>query len=361
MEELYEAVQSSDLSKVQRLLRVFGTNVNILDKEGLTPLCYACISGNTDIAAKLLDAEAAVDLTGAQKWGPLQIAAFYGHDRIVSLLLDHGANKNAFGENPSPLRLACASPRGLEAAKLLIAAGADLKQFLTKAPLHEAAEQQHPGVLTALLEAGAYVNAKASELLDFKHDPLSIIASINDVVEGDTPLHCAARGAHPENVKLLLSYGADPDAVNRFGETPLLCSIQTGPSLEVASLLVGAGANVHIKDKDGHTPLRMRYRLHQVCFKYDFHGVYLDFPFRCFNLLLGARAREWECVPQCCPGLENVLFPVWLRAPDGLPELAKRLPKMKKELIQKCLRVLHGRLPEELRIQVVAAALALPD
>jgi len=43
-----------------------------------------------------------------------------------------------------------------------------------------------------------------------------------------TPLHEAARGGHGEVVKLLLVCGADPEALDRDGRTPLELAIAAG-------------------------------------------------------------------------------------------------------------------------------------
>ena len=73
----------------------------------------------------------------------------------------------------------------------------------------------------------------------------------------NTPLHSAASGYRPENVKLLVEQGVDLDAKNRIWErTPLeeaLVScrgIDTGRCAEVAEILVNAGAKVTPAVKD---------------------------------------------------------------------------------------------------------------
>ena len=52
-------------------------------------------------------------------------------------------------------------------------------------------------------------------------------------------------------VKYLIDVGAQIDAKNNFGQTPLHCSV----NVEVAKCLIKNGAMIETKDQDGETPL----------------------------------------------------------------------------------------------------------
>ncbi|MEO8597433.1 MAG: ankyrin repeat domain-containing protein [Candidatus Solibacter sp.] len=67
-----------------------------------------------------------------------------------------------------------------------------------------------------------------------------------------TPLHYAAANGSVEALKTILSAGAEVNAANDFGATPLMWGI-TEP--EKVRLLVGAGADVNAKSKMGRTAL----------------------------------------------------------------------------------------------------------
>ena len=64
----------------------------------------------------------------------------------------------------------------------------------------------------------------------------------------------ASLRGHADIGKALLAAGADVNAANNFGTTPLILACVYG-RLEAARALVAAGANVNAADQDGRTPL----------------------------------------------------------------------------------------------------------
>ncbi len=80
-----------------------GSDLNIIDEYGSTPLIIAITFGKTAAAKTLI--EAGADLTIANKDGstPLHLAAFFCRTEIVKALLEKGADKKAknnFGSTP---------------------------------------------------------------------------------------------------------------------------------------------------------------------------------------------------------------------------------------------------------------------
>jgi ankyrin repeat protein len=87
-----------------------------------------------------------------------------------------------------------------------------------------------------LIEAGADVNAKNEG--------------------GATPLHwAAAYNKNPEILTLLIKAGADVNATAVNGSTPLQDAVWFNKNPEVTTLLIKAGADVNAKDNKGYTPL----------------------------------------------------------------------------------------------------------
>ena len=99
-------------------------DVNAVNGSGETPLMMAALRGDFDWAQRLIDRGAKVHKDG---WSPLHYAATGPEPKIVALLLDRGAPIDA----PSPNRstpLMMAARYGAEAnVDLLLARGADLR------------------------------------------------------------------------------------------------------------------------------------------------------------------------------------------------------------------------------------------
>ncbi len=71
--------------------------------------------------------------------------------------------------------------------------------------------------------------------------------------EGETPMHYAAMSGTPDNIAALVSAGADVEARNEDGTTPLYTAAMSGAPENIAALLE-AGASGSVKDDDGKTP-----------------------------------------------------------------------------------------------------------
>jgi caspase domain-containing protein/ankyrin repeat protein len=72
--------------------------------------------------------------------------------------------------------------------------------------------------------------------------------------DGDTPLHLAAIKAGPAVIAALVAAGADPNAGSTDGNTPLFNAAENG-NLPAVKALLAAGGKVNARNKDGHTPL----------------------------------------------------------------------------------------------------------
>jgi len=157
----------------------------------------------------------------------------------------------------------------------LISSGADLRQTdgRGRTALHVAAFASHDKVVTALADAGADPN----RLQNDKYDIITIAAVANDAdmvrtainaggsaknitsIYGGTALIAAAHLGNWESVQVLIEAGAPLDHVNNLGWTALIEAVVLGDGgprhVKTARLLVEAGADRSITDRNGNTPL----------------------------------------------------------------------------------------------------------
>ncbi|KAG0632913.1 hypothetical protein HOY80DRAFT_1141792 [Tuber brumale] len=89
------AASSGDEARIRRILEGEGkgyVDVNAPDEEGTSPLIYASCFGHEDVVSALLDAGANVDQQDRHQWSALMWAMTNRHKGIAKLLLDHGAS-----------------------------------------------------------------------------------------------------------------------------------------------------------------------------------------------------------------------------------------------------------------------------
>jgi ankyrin repeat protein len=129
----------------------------------------------------------------------------------VRLLLSFGADVNArsFDGGHTPLYYAAnhvdlaRSADGKAVAETLIQYGAEVSVVsgpIRGTPLHTAARRDNVAVGAVLLSAGADIEARD--------------------IKGETPLRRALNCRQPAMIELLLEHGADPDAPDKRGITP---------------------------------------------------------------------------------------------------------------------------------------------
>ena len=121
---LFIALQKQSLRAAEALLESALLDVNALNQQGESPLMIAALSGQLGWCERLLKRGAKVDQAG---WSPLHYAATGPEPKAVALLLSRGANIEAEAPNLStPLMMA--ARYGTEASvDLLLARGADVK------------------------------------------------------------------------------------------------------------------------------------------------------------------------------------------------------------------------------------------
>jgi ankyrin repeat protein len=82
-------------------------------------------------------------------------------------------------------------------------------------------------------------------------------ADVNHMAEGSTALHLAVAEKDVHMASLLLAYGAEVDARNFDGKTPLLINSQNSGSVAMAQLMLDHGADIHATDPWGRNALQI--------------------------------------------------------------------------------------------------------
>src|SRR5262245_25348409 len=169
-------------------------------------------------------------------------AAAAGDTAAVKRLLAQGAGARARDERGRTALLVATQGNHVDAARLLIAAGADVnaQDDIRDSPFLLAGARGYVEILRLTLAAGAD------------------LGSTNRY--GGTALIPACHYGHVETVRELLKTRIDVDHVNNLGWTALLEAVILGDGgaahTEIVGLLVTAGANVNIADRQGVTPLQ---------------------------------------------------------------------------------------------------------
>jgi hypothetical protein len=145
-----------------------------------------------------------VNWTDAQGFSALMRACQNGHDHLVEILLDHGANIEATSllQKENALTISCRNGH-VSTCKLLLDRGAtiDTKDRYGNEPLHYACTSNSHHILKLLLNRGANINTTSDR--------------------GCTPLHRACFWGHTECVQELLNNGVDTEIKTKAGRTPL--------------------------------------------------------------------------------------------------------------------------------------------
>jgi ankyrin repeat protein len=181
------------------------------------------------------------DPAGGSRDADLIEAARRGDATEVGRLLSQGASVTARDPEGATALVAAAYGNHLEAARALVEAGADVnaKDRTEQSAFLLATSENYLELLDLTLAAGADVAAK-------------------DSYNGTGLIRAAERG-HAEVVRRLLATPIEVDHVNRLGWTALLEAVILGDGgpdhLRTVRLLVEAGADLDLPDRDGVTAL----------------------------------------------------------------------------------------------------------
>ena len=248
----------------------------------LTALILAARQGSIEASEKLIAAGADLAITEPQYlFTALQTAIFNGHYALAKQLLEKGANPNdgslyivmemrnlaTYSNRPNPAD----SERGvshMDVARLLLDKGADPNAAYAKTvpprqaqgninvapgatPLYRAVRAVDLAAVQLLVERGA----NPSQAIKDGSTPMMAAAGLGAPRGGDEEVTEAGDRNDPIDVmKVLLAKGANVNAANDLGMTPLHYAAQRG-SDRIIEFLASQGARFDVKNKQGRSPL----------------------------------------------------------------------------------------------------------
>lgn len=235
-----------------------GDDVNMPEASGngTTALHWAVYQHDTELVRALLDAGA--DPSARNLFGstPLMEAAIVGHTEIIALLLEAGAGVESTNYENQTALMAVARTGNVEAARLLLDAGADpnaLETWGGQTAIMWAAARRHPDMIRVLAEHGADPNARSYDRV-WERRTTAEPRPKNYDTGGMTAALFAAREGCAACIPVLKAAGADLDAGNRNGVTPLLIAL-LNLRWDTAVALIDAGADPTQWDVFGRSPV----------------------------------------------------------------------------------------------------------
>lgn len=219
-------------------------DINVRDREGHTPLMYACREGYTETIERLLDLDAAVDVVSQRGRTALFEAIFQGHLSAVNALLDRqGIQLNinqAIGElSETALMIAVAQGRQKIVARLL------------KCPniqVNWQSAEGHTALMTAAINDHVYL---VQALLATGNAGINLVDT-----ECRSALHFASLNGYTDIVKILLQDGADPDLKDSNGNNAFLEAIDRDKA-EAAQTLFNYVKNMRSENSQGRQAIHL--------------------------------------------------------------------------------------------------------
>ena len=264
--EVADAAMRGDRGAVRAAL-ARKADVNRAQADGTTALHWAVERDDLELADVLIRAGARVAARTREGVLPLQLAAINGSAPMIDRLLEAGADPNEALTTAGDTALMMAARTGkTDAIRVLVEGGANVdarESWGGTTPLMWAVSEGHAEAAAMLIAAGADVNARSHYVAAANgrgFEGRTPLANSTDARAAEfasgwlTPLMFAAREGDVDLARILVGAGADVDAAAGDGKTALALAIFNG-NYETASLLVDNEADVNKADAQRFTPL----------------------------------------------------------------------------------------------------------
>jgi ankyrin repeat protein len=256
---MVEALRTGDQKAFDKSVTEDAKLINARGPEGSTPFMYAVLYSGVAKLERLLkqggDPNKRNDANAtALMWAATDLEK-------TRLLLNHGADINARSSDlRTPLMIAARRPGNTPVVKLLLDHGANpnpnANPLTESSPLIEAATAGDAATMELLLSRGADAKAAAQPALTMAITTqcskcLSLLVAKDlDKAAYSLALPDVAVLGDVNAVRLMLDHGADVNAFDRLGRTPLMYAVASDLlPLDEVKLLIERGADVNAVDR----------------------------------------------------------------------------------------------------------------
>lgn len=207
----FELLAKNDIEALRHLIADDPAAADSRDANGVSLLMQCLYRGQRDLANQIADKKKSLDIFEAASFGRLENLRKFASDPAVV--------QSRSADGFTALHFTCFFGQA-ESARVLIESGAAVDAVAANPmkvmPLHSAASARNLEAARLLLAYGAPPNAR-------QHG-------------GWAPIHAAAQNGDRPMADLLLQHGADPKVVNDEGKTPAVVAREKGHE-EIAALL----------------------------------------------------------------------------------------------------------------------------
>jgi len=238
-----------DLAGVRQMVDDNPSRISETRPNGRRPLSAAIEFGHDDIVRLLLErgADPQWEEPGAPHGTSLHTAAARGNLAIVKLLLDHGADPNEDVDSTASASVFAATP---EIRELIESRGAELSPYDTSGIEHDDDKLR-------ALAADQHDTYRIGAAITMSADRPDLLARLLGAGLRMPAVHTSCQGylVNAHALRTLLAHGMSPDQMNWQHQT-LLHLASTKDTTECAGILLDAGATISPRDDEyGSTPL----------------------------------------------------------------------------------------------------------